>query len=1039
MVGRHGGTRAWLRSGLLLLALHATAFAAEHHGRVFFNRVPVPGAIVTASHGALQLHTITDVQGIFQFPTLTDGEWTIRVSMPGFMTQQQTIRLDKSTPASSFELPMLSAAEVLALATTMMPRMTAIPPPLVERKEKKTDSVELPNPPAVGNEAEKSADGMLINGSENNAATSKYSLSQAFGSRRPGTKGLYTGSVGVQVSASPFDARPYSLTGLDVAKASYNTINGIVTLGGPLKIPHLLRNGPTFFVGYQWTRSGQASTSQGLVPTAGQRAGDLSNTLTPQGTPVSVVDPATGLPITGPVPVNSQAQSLLKLYPLPNLAGNTRYNYQTQVLNSMHADALQSRLDKSIGHRDQVYGGFAFRSMRSDSENLFHFVDVTNTLGIDSNVHWSHRFPRQLLVDTSYRFTRLRTQVRPFFANRENISAEAGIMGNEQSPENWGAPDLSFSSGIAGLTEAKSAFNRNRTDALSVEATWVHRRHTVSAGGDLRWQQFNQFGQANARGTFAFTGAATRGSSSTGSDLGDFLMGVPDTSQIAYGNADKYFRQKVYDLFVNDEWRINPELTLTGGLRWDYGAPMTELKGRLVNLDIEEGFTAVAPVLGSAPIGPLTGTQYPSSLVRPDRRKLEPRVGLAWRPLPTTPLVVRAGYGVYADTSVYLSSVQTMAQQSPLSTSLNVSNGSGCALTLADGFHNCEETTSNTFAIDPNFRVGYVQVWRLSAQQELPGSIVMTASYLGTKGTRGPQEFLPNTYAPGASEYCAACPRGFMYLTSNGNSIRHAFDLQLRRRLRAGLTATLNYEYAKSIDNDSSLGGAGYISAPTASSGSGGSGSPGSSGSTSGSTIAASTPAPTMIAQNWLDLRAERSRSSFDRRHLVKLSFQYTTGMGLHGGNFFNGKRGILLKQWTLSSIVTAGTGLPQTPIYLQAVPSTGVTGTIRPNLTGADIYAGGAGYYLNSAAYTAPAAGEWGSAGRYSIEGPRSLTLDSSVSRAFRLQDPLSLDVRVDATNILNHVVYTGWNAVTNSTTFGLPTSTQEMRSLQISGRLRF
>ncbi|HEY8997007.1 MAG TPA: TonB-dependent receptor, partial [Edaphobacter sp.] len=683
----------------------------------------------------------------------------------------------------------------------------------------------------------------------------------------------------------------------------------------------------------------------------------------------------------------------------------------------------------------QVYGGFAFRSMRSDSENLFHFVDVTNTLGIDSNVHWSHHFPHQLLVDTSYRFTRLRTQVRPFFANRENISGNAGIAGNEQSPENWGVPNLSFSSGITALTEPQSSFNRNRTDALSVDATWVHRRHTVSFGGDLRWQQFNQFGQANARGAFGFTGAATQGTGATGSDLADFLIGVPDTSRIAYGNADKYFRQRVYDLFVSDEWKIRPELTLTTGLRWDYGSPMTELKDRLVNLDIADGFTAVAPVLGSAPTGLLTGARYPSSLVRPDKRKFEPRLGLAWRPLPTTPLVVRAGYGIYVDTSVYLSSVQTMAQQSPLSTSLNVSNGPDCSLTLANGFHNCAGTTTNTFAIDPNFRVGYAQVWRLSAQQELRGSIVLTLSYLGTKGTRGPQEFLPNTYAPGSTTYCSTCPRGFTYRTSNGNSIRHAFDMQMRRRLRGGLTATLSYEYAKSIDNDSSLGGAGYTSASTSSSGSSGS----SNGATGSSPAAATTPAADMIAQNWLDLRAERSRSSFDQRHLLKFTFQYTTGMGLHGSNFFNGRRGTLLKQWTLSSVLTAGTGLPQTPIYQQAVPDTGVMGTIRPNLTGADVYGGRSGYHLNSAAYTAPAAGQWGNAGRYSITGPGSLTLDSSVSRTFRLRDPLSLDLRVDATNVLNHVVYTGWNAITNSTTFGLPTSTQAMRSLQISGRLRF
>jgi hypothetical protein len=1026
-----GTGKACLLRMATLLALHAVALGAEHHGRVFFHGTPVPGAEVTATHGTQQLHTVTDAQGIFQYPSLADGEWTIHVTMPGFAADQQTIRLDKSTPASSFELKMLSPADVFALATTVMPRLI-VPPPSPAEKKKTAEAVELPQAPPA-DDAEKSADGMLINGSENNAATSKYSLSQAFGSRRPGTKSLYTGSVGVQVSASPFDARPYSITGLDVAKASYNTINGLVTLGGPLKIPHLLRNGPTFFVGYQWTRSGQANTSQGLVPTAAQRDGDLSNTLTPQGTPVSIVDPATGLPIAGPIPVSPQAQSLLKLYPLPNLGGNTRYNYQTQVLANMHADALQSRLDKSIGRRDQVYGGFAFRSLRSDNENMFHFIDVTNTLGIDSNLHWSHRFPHQLMVDTSYRFTRLRTQVRPFFANRENISSLAGITGNEQSPENWGAPDLAFSSGITSLTEPQSSFNRNRTDALSVEATWVHRRHTVSFGGDLRWQQFNQFGQANARGAFAFTGAATQGAVATGSDLADFLIGVPDTSQIAYGNADKYFRQRVYDLFINDEWKIRPELTLTSGVRWDYGSPMTELKDRLVNLDIADGFTAVAPVLGNAPTGSLTGTQYPSSLVRPDKRKFEPRIGLAWRPLPTTPLVVRAGYGIYVDTSVYLSSVQTMAQQSPLSTSLNVSNGPGCSLTLADGFRNCAGTTANTFAIDPNFRVGYAQVWRLSAQQELPGSIVLTLSYLGTKGTRGPQEFLPNTYAPGSTVFCAACPRGFTYRTSNGNSIRHAFDVQMRRRLRGGLTATLNYEYAKSIDNDSSLGGTGYTS--TSSSGSSGS----SGGATAPSTSSPSAPAADTIAQNWQDLRAERSRSNFDQRHLVKLTFQYTTGMGLHGGSFFNGRRGALLKQWTLSSVLTAGTGLPQTPIYQQAVPGTGITGTIRPDLTGAKIYASSGGYHLNPAAYTAPAAGQWGNAGRYSIAGPGSLTLDSSVSRVFRLRDPLSLDLRVDATNVLNHVVYTQWNSIINSTTFGLPVSTQGMRSLQISGRLRF
>ena len=116
-----------------------------------------------------------------------------------------------------------------------------------------------------------------------------------------------------------------------------------------------------------------------------------------------------------------------------------------------------------------------------------------------------------------------------------------------------------------------------------------------------------------------FTGGAT------GSDLADFLTGVPDASSIAFGNADKYFRQTVYDAYATDDWRVLPILTINAGVRWEYGAPMTELQDRLVNLDVSSGFTQMAPVLSSDPVGLVTGQTYPSSLVRPDRLGIEPR------------------------------------------------------------------------------------------------------------------------------------------------------------------------------------------------------------------------------------------------------------------------------------------------------------------------------------------------------------------------------------------------------------------------------
>jgi hypothetical protein len=508
------------------------------------------------------------------------------------------------------------------------------------------------------------------------------------------------------------------------------------------------------------------------------------------------------------------------------------------------------------------------------------------------------------------------------------------------------------------------------------------------------------------------------------------LLGIPDTSAIAYGNADKYFRQSAYDAYLTDDWKVRHDLTINAGIRWEYGAPITELFGRLVNLDVKPpGFSAVAQVLGSDPTGSLTGETYPASLIRPDRRGIEPRIGSSWRPIAGSSVVVRAGYGIYDDTSVYQWTALQMAQQAPLSTSLSVQNSAACPQTLASGFNLCSKVIPNTFAVDPNFRVGYAQTWQLGIQTDLPGALQLTANYLGIKGTRGVQQYLPNTNPIGAANLCPLCPAGFVFRASDGNSTREAGSVQLRRRLRSGFTATVQYTYSKSIDDDSVLGGQGPVA-------------PG----------AQVQPLPTpVIAQNWLDLGAERGLSTFDQRNLVNAQIQYTTGVGLGGGSLLSGWRGKALKRWTVLGQLSAGSGLPQTPIYLAAVPGTGMTGSIRPNLTGAPIYEAPTGLHLNPSAYAAPLSGQWGDAGRNSITGPSQFTLNTSLARTFRLKDRYNLDIRVDATNVLNHVVFTSWNTTLNSTSdpalspaaasplFGLPAAANAMRSLQTTMRLRF
>lgn len=425
-----------------------------------------------------------------------------------------------------------------------------------------------------------------------------------------------------------------------------------------------------------------------------------------------------------------------------------------------------------------------------------------------------------------------------------------------------------------------------------------------------------------------------------------------------------------------------------------------------MNLDITPGFGAAAPVEGYAPTGSLTGTRYPlRSLLFPDKHGLEPRLGLAWRPLAASSLLIRAGYGLYRDTSVYQSIALQMDQQPPLSTTLSLAATPSAPLTLATALTTPPGATPNTFAIDPNYRIGYAQTWNASMQRDLPDGMVMTLTYLGTKGTRGEQLFYPNTYAPGAANPCPACPSGFLYAASNGDSTYESGKAQLQRRFHNGLAATVVYTYAHAID-DSALGGA----------------------QSSGS----------VVAQNWLDLDAERARSSFDQRHNLSVTAQYSTGSGIRGGALMRGWSGALFKGWTVTSQLTAGSGLPLTPTTSLIVPGTAFSG-IRPDLTGVPIKQAPAGLFINPAAFAEPAAGTFGTAGRDSIEGPSVFSLNGAMQRSFPMGPRLTANLQVQATNVLNHVNYPSYTTLLGSPQFGLPTIANPMRSLQTTLRINF
>ena len=1050
-----------LQIGVLACLALSTLLAVEQHGIVKFGGLPLPGATVTATQGDKKFEAVTDENGVYSFPDLADGIWNMKVEMLCFVTQTKEVAIAPDAPSPEWDMQLETVAQIKPVAPT-----AAAPPPAgaaastavaasgtaaapssgaassaasasnsaaapaaaapaskgKSKKGKAAAQSAAANTPggfqradlnassgaaslgadqssAAPSEMSQSAsDAFLVNGSVSNGIERR-----AIGNARRGPGSLYREDLVMTLDNSVLDATPFSIIGANTGRPAYNHLTLGATFGGPLNIPKLTHWAPNtgnFFFTYQIGRNRNASVQPGDMPTAADRSGNFSSI------PQTVIDPTTGQPFPGNVipqnRISPQAESLLSLYPQPNFLPTALYNYQIPIVAANNSQVFQVRVNRTLNRDNYLNFSTAYQGTNGKNPNLFNFVDGANSSGMNANLSWRHIFTRELTNVATYNFSHYSATTTPFFANKENIAGEAGITGDNQQPQNWGPPSLVFASGFSGLSDANQVLNRNQTDVVGDAFYWIRRPHNMTMGVDYRRVDANPLYQANPRGALTFTGAAS------GYDFADFLLGIPDTSSIAYGNADKYFRANWWDAYFNDDWRVSSGLTINGGLRWEYSSPITEKYGRLVNLDVTPGFGSVAPVLASNPVGSITGLKYPDSLLRPDKTGFEPNLGIAWHPFFGSSMLVRAGYSLRYNTSVYQSIATNMAQQSPLSKSLSMQNNPADPFTLANPFVGSPGTTSNTFAVDPNFRIGYAQNWQASVQQDLMEGIVMTVTYMGVKGTRGVQEFAPNTYPIGGVNPCPTCPSGFYYETSNGNSTREAGQLQVRRRFHAGFQASILYTYAKAID-DASLGGAG-----SARGGGGGA---------------------AVIAQNWLDLSAERGLSNFDQRHLATVQAQYSPGTGLHGGALLSGWRGAIFKDWTFVTTLNLGSGLPETPMYLAATPPTGFTGLIRPEYVGGSVTNAPAGRHLNPAAFIDPLPGQWGDAGRDSITGPSQFSLGGSMGRNFSTH----LDFRFDATNILNTVTYTGWNTTINNTQFGLPLNANGMRTMQATLRWRF
>ncbi len=639
--------------------------------------------------------------------------------------------------------------------------------------------------------------------------------------------------------------------------------------------------------------------------------------------------------------------------------------------------------------------------------NIFNFIDTGTARNITANVSWGHNFSTRVINNLRYNFSRSRNLLSPFFANRENVAAELGITGTSQAPQNWGPPNLSFTN-YAGLSDAASSLTRNQTSGVGESLIWVHGVHNMTFGADYRRQQINRASDPNARGQYTFTGASTANlvngvaATGTGFDFASFLLGLPDTSALRYGNGNLYFRTAAYDVYMTDDWRLTQKFSINFGVRWDYQTPDHRVVQPPGGSRRRARLCRDRQVLPGQS-GPYSGA-LPSSLVKPDKNNISPRIGFAWRPLPKKNMVIRGGYGTYYNTSVYNNIANNMAQQPPFAQSFNVASHRvlplGVPMTQYFSFISGQRSAhQHLSAVDPNYRIGYAQMWQISVQQDL--RLVRSSAPLPTTARRAgglDQTLLPNSAPSGAAPN--GLPVGLHLRTIER-------QLHLPRRLlpaHAPLPQRrVGQRHLYTLTGPST------------------------------------TP---YRSQNYLDTSADRALSSTSRPDVLNLNWQYSTAVGRGGGMLINGWKGILLKDWTVTNTINLERAFPLTPVIggvRSTTTGTGITGSLRANATGLSVADGAAGQPFNYLAFALPAPGQWGDAGRNTITGPTQFNLNGSLGRTFRVSERRSIDLRFDAVNALNHVTFRSFNTTIGSNSLGLLAGPSNMRSMTATLRFRF
>ena len=760
------------------------------------------------------------------------------------------------------------------------------------------------------------------------------------------------------------------------------------TVGGPV-----VKNKLFFFGGYEGLRIRQGSTLSAKIPNLKQLAGDLS------GLSSTKVDPNTGQaailnPFTGQPFANNQipenllsniVQKFSKYIPSPNtnVAGANLVVSPSRVQND---DQFISRIDANLRQRDTASGRFIYYNSNLSVPGIAaYFGNVYPYKGRDFELQETHIFAPSLLNTLKLGFNRgiVYNQRQP---TPNSVIPELGIANLTQVPAEYGLPNFAITSysGLGGSTVNQGGTDNNYQ--FTDELDWTYGRHNISFGADIRRIQFQERLGLSDNASFSFDGRYS------GNALADFLLGTAASATAQQGLGIANWRSTSYNFFVADNFKLTPRITLNLGLRYEYDQPFHEIDGK-------EGFfdpkTQKMVLRISQNYLPL---QLPSSLVTydpgyqpgiwaPDRNNWAPRVGFAYRATQNT--VIRGGYGVFYS-KTQGNELQGKINFPPLVITTTLTGSLTTPNVQIDqaAFPDPSKVSVGTlspFSVDPSDRTPYVQEWNFGVERSFSNSLLVEASYVGSKGSKLAERINMNQ-APLPADSSHPTPLatrrpfpGWGDILSFNYGEKSDYDgLQTRvqKTLSHGITLLAGYTWSHSID--------------TSSRGSGGS-----------------------WHQNIYDRQADRGSSDFDVRHRFVVSYTYELPFGSGMRLLSNAGRGAnwLVGGWSVNGITTFMSGNSQNVTVSGDRANTGGFAFQRANLTSTCSDNGNLPRsertitrYFNTSCFAVTPTGTYGNSGRNIVQAPGLNNWDIALLKSTRLTESVTAQFRTELFDAWNH-----------------------------------